>query len=46
MFASLKPIHLDTATLRRELVGYNMLHRDRSIYQRVPNSDWRMDANY
>ena len=42
----IKPIHIDTATLRRELVGYNMLHRDKSIYQRVPESEWRLDANY
>jgi hypothetical protein len=42
----IKPIHPDTATLRQELVGYNMLHRDNSIYQRVPESEWRLDANY
>ena len=42
----IKPIHVDTATLRRELVGYNMMQRDNSIYQRVPESDWRMDSNY
>jgi DNA-binding transcriptional ArsR family regulator len=42
----IKPIHQDTATLRRELVGYNMMHRDNSSYQRNPESEWRMDANY
>lgn len=42
----IKPIHADTATLRRELVGYNMMHRENSIYQRLPESEWRMDANY
>ena len=42
----IKPIHVDTATLRRELVGYNMMQRDNSIYQRVSESDWRMDSNY
>ena len=42
----IKPIHVDPATLRRELVGYNMMQRDNSIYQRVPESDWRMDSNY
>ncbi len=42
----IKPIHSDTATLRRELVGYNMMKRENSIYQRVPESDWRMDSNH
>ena len=42
---TIKPIHADTATLRRELVGYNMMQRDNSIYQRVPESEWRLDAN-
>jgi DNA-binding transcriptional ArsR family regulator len=42
----IKPIHPDTATLRRELVGYNMMQRENSIYQRVPAADWRMDSNY
>jgi DNA-binding transcriptional ArsR family regulator len=42
----IKPIHSDTATLRRELVGYNMMRRENSIYQRVLESDWRMDSNY
>lgn len=42
----IKPIHPDTATLRRELVGYNMMQRENNIYQRVPTSEWRMDANY
>ncbi|WP_310481896.1 DUF2087 domain-containing protein, partial [Chamaesiphon sp. VAR_48_metabat_403] len=43
---SIKPIHADTATLRRELVGYNMMYRENSIYRRLPESEWRMDANY
>ncbi|WP_269744613.1 DUF2087 domain-containing protein [Chamaesiphon minutus] len=43
--AIIKPIHWDTATLRREMVGYNMLFREHSIYQRVPASDWRIDTN-
>jgi DNA-binding transcriptional ArsR family regulator len=42
----IKIIHPDTATLRRELVGYNMMHRENSIYQRLPEADWRMDSNY
>ncbi|WP_373543095.1 hypothetical protein [Chamaesiphon sp.] len=28
------------------MVGYNMMQRDNSIYQRVPESDWRMDSTY
>jgi DNA-binding transcriptional ArsR family regulator len=43
---AIKPIHPDTATLRRELVGYNMMQRENSIYQRVPKSEWRLDGNY
>ncbi len=42
----IKPIHPDTATLRRELVGYNMMKREDSIYQRVLETNWRMDSNY
>jgi predicted transcriptional regulator len=42
---TIKPIHPDTATLRRELVGYNMMQRENSIYQRIPESEWRLDAN-
>jgi hypothetical protein len=42
----IKIIHPDTATLRRELVGYNMMHRENSIYQRLPEADWRIDSNY
>jgi hypothetical protein len=42
----IKLIHPDTATLRRELVGYNMMQRENSIYQRVIDTNWRMDSNY
>jgi hypothetical protein len=38
----IKPINPDTATLRRELVGYNMMQRENSIYQRIPAADWRI----
>jgi predicted transcriptional regulator len=37
--AIIKPIHTDTATLRRELVGCNMMQRDNGIYRRVPESE-------
>jgi predicted transcriptional regulator len=37
--AIIKLIHADTATLRRELVGCNMMQRENGIYWRVPTSD-------
>jgi DNA-binding transcriptional ArsR family regulator len=30
----------DSATLRRELIGYRMLNRSRGIYWRRPEADW------
>lgn len=30
----------DAATLRRELIGYRMLNRDRNIYWRQPEAEW------
>lgn len=38
--AVLKLHHPDCATLRREMVGYRMLTRDRGIYRRGPESEW------
>jgi hypothetical protein len=32
--------HWDSATLRRELVGYRMLTRERGIYWRLPEEHW------
>jgi hypothetical protein len=32
--------HWDSATLRRELVGYRMLARERGIYWRLPEEHW------
>jgi hypothetical protein len=32
--------HWDSATLRRELVGYRMLARERGIYWRLPEGHW------
>jgi hypothetical protein len=37
--AIIKPIHTDTATLRRELVGCNMMQRENGIYWRTPLSE-------
>ena len=39
--AILKPHHHDCATLRREMIGCGMLARDKGIYQRRPESEWR-----
>jgi hypothetical protein len=33
--------HWDSATLRRELVGYRMLVREKGIYWRLPEEEWR-----
>ena len=33
--------HWDSATLRRELVGHNMLARKDRIYWRLPESEWK-----
>jgi hypothetical protein len=32
--------HWDSATLRRELIGYRMLKRQKGMYWRLPESDW------
>lgn len=32
--------HWDSATLRRELIGYKMLARDKGIYWRLPEEEW------
>lgn len=32
--------HWDSATLRRELIGYRMLKRQRGMYWRQPESTW------
>jgi len=37
----LKLHHDDCATLRREMIGYGMLTRDKGIYRRRPQSEWR-----
>jgi hypothetical protein len=39
--AIIKPIHPDTATLRREMIGYNVMQRENGIYWRTPQSEWR-----
>jgi hypothetical protein len=42
--AILKLHHHDCATLRREMVGYRMLTRDKGIYRRRAESEWRTGA--
>jgi len=32
--------HWDSATLRREFIGYRMMAREAGVYWRVPESDW------
>ena len=39
--AILKHHHEDCATIRREMIGYRMLSRDKGIYRRMPDSEWR-----
>jgi DNA-binding transcriptional ArsR family regulator len=40
----LKLHHNDCATLRREMIGYKILARDKGIYRRRPESEWRTGA--
>jgi hypothetical protein len=39
--AILKRHHEDCAMIRREMIGYRMLSRDKGIYRRMPDSEWR-----
>jgi hypothetical protein len=43
--AILKRHHEDCATIRRELIGYRMLARDKGIYRRIADSEWRRADN-
>jgi hypothetical protein len=38
--AQLLKRHWDSATLRREFIGYRMMQRDRGLYWRLPESGW------
>jgi hypothetical protein len=42
----IKRHHWDTATLRREMIGYRMLGRSKGIYRRLPESEWRSEENW
>lgn len=37
----LQQSHWDSATLRREMIGYQMMQRQNGIYQRRPETDWK-----
>ena len=37
----IKRHHPDCATLRRELIGYQMLQRENGLYWRKPEADWQ-----
>jgi hypothetical protein len=37
----LQQFHPDSATLRREMIGYQMLQRESSIYWRLPEAEWQ-----
>jgi len=36
--------HWDSATLRRELIGHHMLAREKQIYWRLPDAEWRVGS--
>lgn len=40
----IKRIHPDTATLRRELIGYRMMQRENGVYWREPEGEWREES--
>jgi hypothetical protein len=39
--ASIQRHHWDSATLRRELIGHRMLAREKGVYWRLPESEWK-----
>jgi DNA-binding transcriptional ArsR family regulator len=42
--AIIKRHHSDSATLRREFIGYKLMTRENGIYRRLPESDWLEEA--
>lgn len=40
----LKERHTDSATLRREFIGYKMMARESGVYWRLPEHDWVSEA--
>lgn len=41
----LKTYHEDSATLRREFIGYHLMTRAEGIYRRLPETDWLEEPN-
>lgn len=41
----LKQFHPDSATLRREFIGYQMMQRENGVYWRLPEAEWRSEPN-
>ncbi|MEP0957708.1 metalloregulator ArsR/SmtB family transcription factor [Microcoleus sp. FACHB-1515] len=41
----LQRYHSDSATLRREFIGYRLMARDRGQYWRLPESEWKVEAS-
>ncbi len=42
----IKRHHWDTATLRRDMIGYRMLTRNKGIYRRLPESEWHREEKW
>lgn len=42
----LKRYHWDTATIRREMVGYRMLTRNKGVYTVMPQQEWKSEEKY
>ncbi len=43
--AVLKTYHEDSATLRREFIGYNLMTRSNGIYRRLPQAEWLAETS-
>ena len=42
----IKRHHWDSATIRREMIGYRMLTRSKGIYRRLPESEWLSEEKW
>ncbi|HLX36499.1 MAG TPA: metalloregulator ArsR/SmtB family transcription factor [Candidatus Binataceae bacterium] len=42
----IKRHHWDTATIRREMIGYRMLARSKGIYRRLPEAEWQSEEKW
>jgi DNA-binding transcriptional ArsR family regulator len=41
----LKRHHSDSATLRREMIGYRMFERNKGLYRGMPRSEWQAESD-